>query len=279
MKKLVAVLLAGVLALGAFAGCGGEKSSVESIKKSGKLVMTTNAAFPPFEYVSDGDKVVGVDADIAQAIADELGVELQIDNVTFDGALTAISTGKADIAAAGITVTEERKQNMDFSDTYATSVQYVITKKGVTVNNIEDLKGKKMGVQMGTTGDLILTDEINGYQDDAGNNVEGVLQGSGAEVIQYKSALEAALDMNNGNLDAVVIDKLPAENIVAVNDNMTCTELVYADGSSTQEEYAIAVQKGNQELLDVINDVLKKLDEEGKIDEFILEHTGAAKVQ
>ena len=118
MKKLVAVLLAGVLALGAFAGCGGEKSSVESIKKSGKLVMTTNAAFPPFEYVSDGDKVVGVDADIAQAIADELGVELQIDNVTFDGALTAISTGKADIAAAGITVTEERKQNMDFSDTY-----------------------------------------------------------------------------------------------------------------------------------------------------------------
>lgn len=273
MKKILAAVLTAAVAMTAMTACGGPSQSVDNIKKNGKVVMYTNAAFAPFEY-REGSVVAGVDADIAAEIAKDLGVELEIQDVDFTAALAAVSTGKASFAAAGITVTEDRKEVMDFSMPYAKSVQYVITAKDFEVTNIEDLKGKRIGVQTGTTGDYLITDEINGTEDDDGNHVPGVLEGSGATVTGYNNAMNAAQDISTGRLDAVVVDKLPAESIVANNDDiMMCIELVYADGSSTEEEYAIAVEKGNETLLAAINATITRLIEEGKIDEFLLNHT------
>lgn len=273
MKKILAAVLTAAVAMTAFTACGGSAQSVDKIKKNGKVVMYTNAAFAPFEY-REGSEVVGVDADIAAEIAKDLGVELEIQDVDFSAALAAVSTGKASFAAAGISINEDRLKVMDFSIPYTTSVQYVITAKDFNITNIEDLKGKKIGVQTGTTGDYLISDEINGTDDDDGNHIAGVLEGSGASVKGYNNAMSAAQDISTGRLDAVVVDKLPAESIVANNDDiMKCIELVYADGSSTEEQYAIAVEKGNETLLAEINKTLTRLIDEGKIDEFLLNHT------
>lgn len=271
MKKILAMLLAATMSVTMLVGCSSSGGSDE-------LVMTTNAAFPPFEYVTDGDQVAGVDADIAQAIADKMGKTLKIDNVTFDGALTAVASGKADMAIAGITITEERKKSMDFSEPYTTSVQYIIVSADSDVAVFEDLAGKKMGVQLGTTGDIFCDEAINGGEDDDGNPTEGLIQNTGAELVTYKTALEAALDLQNGKLDAVIIDKLPAENIVASNEGLKTFELTYNNGETTTEEYAVAVKKGNDELLAQINEVINELKANGTIEEMILEHTGATKV-
>lgn len=272
LKRVCAAFLASVMALAAFSGCGN--------KESDTFTISTNAAFPPFEYIGDDGKVVGVDIDIAQAIADKMGKELKVNDVEFTSALMSVSSGNVDAALAGITVTDERKKEMDFSDTYATSVQYIIVKADDdSVTTIEDLAGKKVGVQNGTTGNLILDDEINGTEDDDGNHVTGVLEGSGAESVPYKSALLASMDLQTGTVDAVIIDKLPAENIVATNSDLKCFELVYADGSNTLEEYAVAVKKGDTETLEIVNEVIAELKESGKIDEYLLNHTGASKIE
>ena len=279
MKKVLAFILAGAMSLTMLTGCGEKYRSIDKIKESGELIMTTNATFPPFEYAGEGGQVEGVDADIAAAIAEKLGVKVKIDNVEFKSALAAVANGQADIGVAGITITEERKAQMDFSEPYATSVQYIIVKDdNDSVKTIEDLAGMKIGVQMSTTGDIIANDEINGYEGDDGKKVKGVLEGTGAEVVAYKSALLAAMDLGS-QVDAVIIDKLPAENIVATNEGLKCFELVYADGSNTEEEYAVAVTKGNEELLKVVNEVIAELQESGKIEEFILKHTGAATIE
>lgn len=274
IKKILAAVLTAVVAMTAMTACGGPAQSVDNIKKNGKVVMYTNAAFAPFEY-REGSDVVGVDADIAAEIAKDLGVQLEIQDVDFTAALAAVSTGKASFAAAGITVTEDRKEVMDFSIPYATSVQYVIVAKDFDIKNIDDLKGKRIGVQTGTTGDYLITDEINGTEDEETKvHIVGVLEGSGASVTGYNNAMSAAQDISTGRIDAVVVDKLPAESIVANNeDTMKCIELVYADGSSTEEEYAIAVEKGNETLLAAINATIERLIAEGKIDEFLLNHT------
>ena len=279
MKKIIAVVLCVVLALACvgMTSCGdaADKQSVDAIKKAGKLTMYTNAEFPPFEYM-DGTEVKGVDVDIAQAIADKLGVKLEIHNVKFDTIIGSIQSGKGSIGAAGITVTEERKESVDFSIEYTTSKQYIIVAADSTVAKIEDLAGMKIGVQLGTTGDFIITDEINGYEDGDGKAVKGVLQDTGASVTTYNSAADAAIALNSGKIQAVVIDKLPAEIIAGSYENLKAIELVYADGSNTEESYAICVAKGNESLLKVINEVIEELKANGKIDEYVIKHTGAA---
>jgi ABC-type amino acid transport substrate-binding protein len=274
LKKILAIGLAAVMACGLFAGCGGTTNTLEKIKEKGEIVMYTDAAFPPFEYV-EGNEVKGVDVQIGEAIAEELGVELKVENVKFDSIVESVKTGKADFGAAGMTVTDERKEQVDFTNTYITSVQYIIVPEDAQVETLEDLAGKQIGVQLGTTGDLIISDEINGYKDDDGNDVKGVLQDTGAEVNQYTNAIEAAQDMLAGRMDAVVIDKLPAESIVNNNTGLKCLELVYADGTKTDEEYAICIAKDNEDLLEVMNDVIQKLVDEGKIDEWVNEHSNA----
>lgn len=274
MKKILALIMTAALCAAALSGCSNavSKQSVDAIKKAGKITMATNAEFPPFEYL-ENDKVVGVDADIAAEIAKDLGVELEIVDGKFDAVIPSVQSGKASFGAAGMTVTEDRAKKVDFSVKYITSTQYIIVPKDSDVKTIEDLAGKKIGVQLGTTGDFIISDEVDGYKDDDGNPVKGVLQDTGATITRANNAIDATQDMVNGKLDAVVIDKLPAENIVATQATTKTFELVYSDGSNTEEQYAIAVAKGNETLLEAINKTLQRLMDEGKIDEFVVNHS------
>ncbi len=287
MKKLFTIflLIAMVFTLAACGQAADEENTtdettartLEDIQAAGEIIMYTNAEFPPFEY-RDGDQALGVDVDIANEIASDLGVELVIEDVNFDSIITAIQTGKGDFAAAGISITPERQENVDFSIEYVTSKQYIIVPEDTEITTIEDLAGMNIGVQTGTTGDFVIGDAINGTTDDDGNAVAGLLQDTGATSKGYTNAILASQDILTGRLDAVVIDQLPAENIVAANDGLKCLELVYADGSDTTEQYAIAVAKGNTALLEAINATIQRLIDEGKIGEFIINHTDNATV-
>ena len=256
-KKVFAALLSAVLVLG-LAGCSGGSDnnkaddSVQKIKDKGELVMLTNAAFPPFEYV-DGDTIKGVDIDIAQAIADELGVKLTVTNMDFDPIVDYVKSGKGDLGLAGITRNEKREKAVDFSNTHVKTKQYIIVPKDVDTASF-DPNGKIAGVQQGTTGDTY-------YASD-----EEVMKPS--EVKRYKSAVDAVADLKLGRVDFVIIDELPAKKLAEQNPETKCYDPGYEE-----EEYAIAMQKDSPELQKVVNDVLKKLQDEGKIDEFLVKHT------
>ena len=266
VKKIIAATLATVLLAASLTGCGGNKGkTVEDRKSPRKLVMATDAAWAPFEYIADSDTPVGSDIDLAQALADELGVELEIINAAFDTLPQYLDNGKADIVVAAMTITEERKEQMAFSDPYTISAQYIIVKEeDDSVKTIEDLAGKKTAVHLGTTGDLLVSGEIE--------KEDGCLKGTGAEVVQYKNLTEGCLALQQGTVDAVMLDILPAQNFCAVNKGLKCFEAVYADGSSTKEEYGIGVKKTNTELVEAINEALKPMVESGAIEESIAKH-------
>ena len=210
------------------------------------LIMGTNAEFAPFEFVGDDGTVQGIDAEIAAEIAKDLGVELEISNMNFDSLLPALASGKIDIAIAGMTVTEERKQTTTFSDPYFNATQVIIVpSENSTVASVEDLAGKKIGVQLGTTGDL--------YTDD----LEDVT------VTRYNKGLDAVMDLAAGRLDCVIIDLLPARSFVA---NVEGVEILELDEDLTQEEYAIAVKSDDPALLAAINDTLERIKTDGTLD-------------
>lgn len=221
-------------------GCG---------KNTNELVMVTEAGFAPYEYYENGE-IVGVDVDIAKEIAKALGKELVIKDVAFDSIINEVRTGKADFGAAGISYSEERSESVDFSLNYVVSKNVVITKvnSNITLNNID---GKKIAVQLGSIGDTYAT-----------NNFKN------SEIIRQKKYLAAAQDLKTDKVDLIIMDELPAKEIVNVNN-----DLKILDGFLTSDSYGMIVQKGNKELLDVINKVINKLKDEGKIDEFILNHT------
>ncbi len=277
MKKTIAIILAAVLltaSLFAFAGCSKNKNSLDAIKKAGKLTVYTEAGFAPFEFISQG-KVVGVDVAICEKIAEEIGVQLEITDVAFNTIIGAVKTGKVAIGAAGITITDERKEEVDFSIPYTTSKQYVLVKAdNEDIHTLEDLAGKKIGVQLGTTGNFLISDEVGGWEDDDGNHVKGAIEDTGAQVLEYANPNIAATNLGTGALDAVVADKLPIE-LIAANSNgaYKCFELVYADGTVTDESYGLCVAKGNTELLEVINQVLTKLIASGEIDQYIVHYS------
>lgn len=265
MKKVISILITMVMMIVLFTGCSANTNELQTEVKDSKdnsntITMYTNAEFAPFEYF-EGEKIVGVDAEIAQEVAKALGKELKMEHTDFDSLIPSLATGKADFVAAAMTITPEREDEVDFSIPYVESVQNIISLKESNFQSIEDLKGKKIGVQLGTTGDLEITDAIN-FED-------GDLYGSGAEVKPYSNALEAAQDLMTGRIDAVVIDKLPAEEIVNNNsDKLTTVKF-----GEISEAYGIAVQEGNTELLEVINNTLQKLVDEGKIEELINKHS------
>ena len=243
-----------------------EQNALERIQESGKLVMATDAAWPPFEFM-EGEDVVGVDVAIAQDIADALGVELEVINVAFDSLSMYLENQEADIAIAAITVTEDRQEVMEFSEPYTDTYQYIVVKEDDdNVQTIEDLAGYIIGVHLGTTGDFLASDEVN----------MGVLAGTGASVQQYKDLTVAALGLNAGDVQAIVCDRLLAENLCEVNDGLKCFEAVYEDGSSTNEQYAIAANKGETELIDAINEIIGPMKEDGTIDQYILDYTERA---
>ena len=280
-KKLALMGLTAVMSLSLLAACGGgnsgsaetpanntETPSVENTEtpaasgefttvEAGKLIMSTNAQFPPYEMVGDGEGYEGtgyegIDVEIAYAIAQKLGLELVVDNMGFDAALQAVQTGKSDIVMAGVTVNEERQLVLDFTETYANGVQKVIVPEGSDITSIEDMQGKKIGTQRGTTGYLYCSDTVeNG--------------GFGEEnVTAYDDAIAATQALNNGQVDCVVIDSAVADNLVATNPGLTTLETEYAN-----EDYAIGVAKGNTALLDAINGALNELIEDGTVQSII----------
>lgn len=266
MKKAAAICmtLAMVVSLSAgFTSLADDQTALERVLEKGKLVVATDAAWPPFEYM-EGENVVGVDLDIAKDIADGLGVDLEIINVSFDSLSMYLENGEADLALAAITVTEDRADAMEFSEPYCESSQYIVVKEdNDDVKSIDDLAGYTVGVHLGTTGDFLISDEVN----------MGVLAGSGASVQQYKDLTIAAMGLNAGDVQAVVCDKQLAENLCTVNDGLKCFEAVYADGSSTQEEYAVAAAKGETDLIAKVNEIIVPLKEDGTIDQYIVEES------
>ena len=258
LKKLVSVLLVAACVF-SLAACGSKDDSKDSgdSKKDSKdtLVMATNAEFPPYEF-HEGDDVVGIDADIARAIGEEMGMEVKIEDIAFDSIIPAVTSGKADFGAAGMTVTEDRKKNVDFTDTYATATQVIIVKEGSDIAGPDDLTGKKIGVQLGTTGDI--------YADDIED----------AEVERYNKGFEAVQALTQDKIDAVVIDGEPAKEFVAEADG-----LKILDEAFTEEEYAIAVAKDNDDLLKKMNEALASLKESGKIDEIVAKYISADKAE
>ena len=217
----------------------GELATVEA----GKLTMATNATFPPYEMTTDAGEFEGIDIEAAQAIADKLGLELQIDDMEFDAALLSVQQGKADITMAGITVTDERKAVMAFSDSYATGIQSIIVPESSDIASPDDLAGKKIGTQRGTTGYIYCTDD---FGEDA--------------VVAYDSGLTAVQALNNGQVDAVVIDNAPAKEYVAANPGLKVLETSYAE-----EDYAIGMNKDNTALVEAVNAALEELKADGTL--------------
>lgn len=249
MKKIISLALVLTLTMTMFSGCSGVKRTEEGTVKEGKLIMATNAEFPPYEY-REGDKIVGIDAEIAGAIADKLGLELQIEDMSFDGIIAAVDSGKVDIGVAGMTVTEDRKKSVNFTDSYATGVQVVIVKEDSKITTADDLfvegNNYKIAVQTGTTGDLYCTDDI-----------EAKKLGT---VERYNKGADAVQALVTGKIDCVVIDKQPAIEFVAANEGLKILDTEYVT-----EDYAIAVAKDNDVLTESINKALKELIDDGTV--------------
>ena len=270
MKKLTALLMGTAMVL-SLAACGGSASSAASSEaasseaasseetseaaaeettdeavgevttvNAGKLTMSTNAAFPPYEMTTDSGDLEGIDIEVAGAIAEKLGLELQVDDMDFDAALLATQSGKSDMVMAGVTVTDERQKVMDFSDTYAEGIQSIIVPEDSDIATADDLSGKAIGTQRGTTGYIYCTDDFG--EDN---------------VIAYDDGLTAVQALNNGQ---VVIDNAPAQEFVAANPGLKILDTAYA-----QEDYAIGVAKGNTQLLDAINGALEELQADGTL--------------
>ena len=215
--------------------------------EEGKLHMSTNAAFPPYEMTTDAGGFEGIDVEVAQAIAEKLGLELVVDDMGFDAALTAVQTGQSDIAMAGITVTEDRQQVMDFSDSYATGIQVVIVKEDSPIATLDDLSNAQMiGCQKATTGYIYCSDtpENGGYGED--------------HVTAYETGALAVMALVNGQVDAVVIDNEPAKSFVASNDGLKILDTEFA-----VEDYAIGFAKGNTALLEAVNAAMAELKADG----------------
>lgn len=270
MKKMIALILALVMALSLVA-CGGNNNteddtkdyasmSLEELKAElttvteGKLTMSTNATFPPYEMLADDGSFEGIDVEVAGAIAEKLGLELQIDDMSFDAALLAVQgdSPKADIVMAGVTVTEDRQLVMNFSDSYATGIQVVIVKEGSDIKSIDDLEGKKIGTQMGTTGYIYCSDtpENGGYGEE--------------NVIAYDSGITAVQALVNGQVDCVVIDNEPAQAYVKANAGLSILDTEFAN-----EDYAIGMNKGNACLLAAVNAAMAELKADGTFQKIV----------
>ncbi len=274
-KKIVSVMLCAAMATTVLAGCGSsntastdaaaeetteeaaddtaEAEDAEATEDAadaaevttvepGILTMGTNAAFPPYEY-KDGDDIVGIDAEIAQALADKLGLQLEIVDMDFSSLITSIQSGKIDMSLAGMTVTEERKQNVDFTDSYATGVQSIIVKEGSDIQSVDDLEGKLIGVQEGTTGHLYCSDD---YGEE--------------NVIAYTNGATAVQALLQDKVDCVVIDQQPAEAFVEANEGLKILDTEYVT-----EDYAAAVSKDNPALTAALNTALQELKDDGTI--------------
>ncbi len=263
MKKFlkIASIVLVIAMIASFAACGGSEKAEEAAPAEKEvLVMATNAAFPPYEF-KEGDEFAGIDVEIAQAIADKLGMTLEIKDVEFGSIIGGVQTGKFDMGMAGMTVTEERKESVNFSNTYATGVQVVIVAEDSAIKSLDDLKGDgsmKFGVQQDTTGDIYASDTVEngGYGED--------------NVIRYKTGADAVQGLKTGKVQAVIIDNEPAKSFVEANEGLKILDAEWA-----VEDYAIAIAKENTELLDKVNTALEELEADGTIDKIIAKYIPA----
>lgn len=242
MKKFLCIALAVVLAVTmvvALAACS-KKEETQT------LTMATNAEFPPYEF-HDGDSIVGIDAEIAQAIAGKLGMELKIEDVSFDSIIPGVQAGKYDMGMAGMTVTDERLESVNFSTSYAKGVQSVIVKEGSDIKTIDDLAGKKIGVQTSTTGDIYATGD---YGEES--------------ITRYDNGAVAVQALISGKVDCVIIDNQPAKSYVAANKGLQILDTAY-----TEEDYAICFNKDNTELQEKVNAALEELIADGTVQSIV----------
>lgn len=251
MKKILSIACVMALSVGLLAGCGGStggsgnSSGVKTVK-DGVLTMATNAYFPPYEYY-EGNEIIGIDAEIAAAVAEKLGLELHIEDMEFDSIITSVQSGKADMGLAGITVTEDRKKNVNFSDSYATGIQAIIVTEDSDIASADDLADKMIGVQLATTGDIYAKDDFGEDHVDA-----------------YNKGGDAVMALLSGRVDAVIIDNEPAKSFVAANEGLKILPTEYVT-----EDYAAALNKENTDLLDAVNKALKELKDSGDLQKII----------
>ena len=271
MKKILSIVLALTMVFSlalVFTACTENKTTTEETStdvdaatgmtaKEGVLVMATNAAFPPYEYV-EGGEYAGIDVEIAGKIAEKLGLTLEIKDVEFGSIIGGVQSGKFDIGMAGMTVTEERLKSVNFSTTYATGIQVVIVAEGSSITSLDDLVGDgsmKFGVQQDTTGHIYASDTVEkgGYGEE--------------NVVRYKTGADAVQALKTGKVDAVIIDNEPAKAFVAANEGLKILDAEWA-----VEDYAIAIAKGNTELLTAVNNALAELEADGTIDAIIAKY-------
>ena len=259
MKKIIALALAVLMVACVFAGCSKKEANELNTVEAGKLIMATNAAFPPYEFI-EGNEIVGIDAEIAGAIAEKLGLELQIDDMEFDSIVESVKGGKADIGLAGMTVTPERQEVINFTTSYATGVQVVIVTADSSITSVDDLfadgASHVIGVQRNTTGDLYSTWDL----EDAGL----------ASIDRYSKGADAVQALLTGKVDCVVIDNEPAKAFVAANEGLVILETAYA-----VEDYAAAMNKDNTKLYEAVNAALEELIADGTVASIIAKYIPA----
>lgn len=249
MKKRISILLVFVMAACMLlAGCGKKGKLV----KKGVLTMATNAYFPPYEYY-DGSEVVGIDVEICRAVAEKMGLKLEVQDMEFDSIITAVSSGKADLGMAGMTVTEDRLKSINFSIPYATGVQVVIVREESEIESIDDLSDVVIGVQLATTGDIYACDD---YGTD--------------HVEEYNKGNDAVMALLQGKVDAVIIDNEPAKAFVAATEGLRILDTEYVT-----EDYAACIRKDNKALLDEFNAALDELIKDGTVQAIIDKYISA----
>lgn len=253
LKRLISTAAVTAMAAAMLVGCGGSDAAESGMTvKDGILTMATNAYFPPYEYY-EGDDVVGIDAEIAGAVAEKLGLTLQIEDMEFASIITAVQTGKADLGLAGMTVSEDRLESVNFSDSYATGIQVAIVLEDSPIQTIDDLQGKKIGVQLGTTSDSYAKEDFGE------ENVEA-----------YNKGADAVMALKQGKVDVVLVDNEPAKSFVAANEGLKILDTEYV-----VEDYAACINKENEELLEAVNGALDELRAEGKLQEIIDKYISA----
>ncbi len=266
-KKLLSLTMAALMTAAMFAGCGSSTESSDAATETtetteasddtasaadfttvsdGVLTMATNAYFPPYEYY-EGEEIVGIDAEIAAAVAEKLGLTLKIEDMEFDSIITAVSTGKADVGMAGMTVTEDRLKNINFSSTYATGIQSIIVPEDSDITSVDDLADKMVGVQLGTTGDIYASEDLGSDHVD-----------------QYSKGNDAVMALTQGKVDAVIIDNEPAKSYVAATTGLKILDAEYAS-----EEYAACISKDNDALKDAFNAALDELIADGTVQSIV----------